>query len=247
MVHIASSQFKKARRMKNPQPELITIARFGQIPFLHHGFGDADWRVRDFRARRDWKDFKLLFLKQVHSHIVHFIRRVPGAGLRGDAAVTGLPRIFLIIKTADCLPVLLVDEKKRVIAAVHCGWKGTALRVLEKVVRGMKTQYGCEPAALLAAFGPCIGRDCYEVGEDVKKRCVAEDFPNFLFRPISGSKRKFLFDLREANRLQLMNQGINPRNIFSADLCTHCDTRFSSYRRDREDAGRMLSFIGLSE
>lgn len=227
--------------------KLLTVPRLSQIFFLYHGFGDVDWKARDFRAKEGWKDFKLLFLKQVHSDIVHFIRRVPGVSLRGDAAITDLPRVFLIVKTADCLPVLLVDEKKRVIAAVHCGWKGTAQRVLDKVVRGMKSQYGCEPTDLLAAFGPCIGRDCYEVGEDVRKRFAAEGFPDSLFRLASGPKRKFLFDLREANRLQLLDQGIKSDSIFSLDLCTHCDSRFPSYRRDKDATGRVFSFIGLSD
>jgi YfiH family protein len=182
----------------------------------------------------------------MHSSIVHFVRRVPGASLRGDAAVTNLPRVFLIIKTADCLPVLLVDEKKRVIAAVHCGWKGTLGRLLEKVVQGMKDRYATDPSSILASFGPGISGLCYEVGSDVKQGFAEAGFPAFLFRPVSGRRGKYLFDLAGTNRLQLLRQGVKDKNIFTADICTHCDARYPSYRRDKDSTGRMLSFIGMA-
>lgn len=229
------------------EPALVTIPRFNQIPFLHHGFGDAGWKAGNFKNRDDWKDFRLLSLKQVHSDIVHFVRRVPKANLRGDAAVTDIPGVFLIIKTADCLPVLLVDEKRRVIAAVHCGWKGTLRGVLEKVALGMKDRYGCSPASILSALGPCISGRCYEVGTDVQKKYAAAGFPGSLFRPVPGGPDKYLFDLARANRLQLLRQGIKPNNIFAVNICTHCDARYPSYRRDKDATGRMLSFIGIAE
>jgi len=232
--------------MDDHEPDLITIPRFDRIPFLHHGFGDAGWKAMDFRAREDWGGFRLLSLKQVHSDIVHFIRRVPGVGLRGDAVVTDIPRVFLIIKTADCLPVLLVDEKKRVVAAVHCGWKGTLKRLLERVVDGMKARYGSDPASILAAFGPCISSRCYEVGPDVRRGYAAAGFPDSLFRLVPGRRGKHLFDFAGANRLHLLRQGVKGKNIYTVNICTHCDVRYPSYRRDKDSTGRMLSFIGLS-
>ena len=226
--------------------EFLTIPQFRRIPFLRHGFGNAQWKEKDFARREDWKDFSLVWLDQVHSEIVHFIRKVPDKNLRGDALVTGLPLIFLIIKTADCLPILLVDQAGRAIAAVHCGWKGTLDRVVEKVVLGMKDHYGSEPGELLAAFGPCIGRDCYEVGEDVRESYADRGFPEAIFGPLPGRREKFLLDLKEANRLQLLRLGFRPRHIFSVDVCTHCHSSFLSYRRDKSRVGRMLSFIGMS-
>jgi hypothetical protein len=232
--------------MNDFEPALITVPRFNRIPFLHHGFGDAGWKAKDFKKKAEWKNFGLLSLNQVHSDIVHFVRRVPCAGLKGDAALTDLPRIFLIIKTADCLPVLLVDDKKRIIAAVHCGWKGTLRGVLEKVVQGMRDRYGCSPASILAAFGPCISRRCYEVGIDVRQNYAAAGFSDSLFRPVPGRRGKYLFDLAGANRLQLLRQGVKERNIHTVDICTHCDLRYPSYRRDKDATGRMLSFIGIA-
>jgi len=232
--------------MNDFEPALITIPRLSQIPFLYHSFGDAGWKARDFKRRKEWKDFRLLSLRQVHSDIVRFIWRLPRAGLRGDAAVTDISRVFLIIKTADCLPVLIVDEKKRVIAAVHCGWKGTLRGVLEKVVREMKDRYDCSPASILAAFGPCIGDRCYEVGTEVRQSYAAAGFPTSFFRQVSGRRGKYLFDLAAANRFQLLRQGIKEKNIYTVNICTHCEARYPSYRRDKNATGRMLSFIGMA-
>ncbi|MBN2408381.1 MAG: peptidoglycan editing factor PgeF [Candidatus Aminicenantes bacterium] len=224
---------------------VITIPRLERVPFLKHGFGNRHWRDRDFKRSGDWDGFHPVFLKQIHSDIVHFIDGMPQPGLRGDALVTRLPGLLLVIKTADCLPVLLVDEKKRVVAAVHCGWKGTRLRVLEKTVKSMSDRYSVDPATILAALGPCIGAGCYEVGEDVLNLYAEAAFPASLLRPAPGRPGKHLLDLRAAARLQLSGLGVKEKNIFSIDVCTHCDPDYPSYRRDGKGCGRLLSFIGI--
>jgi YfiH family protein len=225
---------------------MITIPRLERIPFLRHGFGDRAWRETEFKRSMAGEGFHPLFLKQIHSDIVHFIDELPRQRLRGDALITRLDGVLLVIKTADCLPVLLVEEKKRVIAAVHCGWKGTRLKVLEKVLRGMRERYSADPHSVLAVFGPCIGSGCYEVGQDVRDLYDADGFPASLFRPIPDRAGKNLFDLAAAARLQLQELGVKEDNIFAVDICTHCDPAYPSYRRDKDDCGRMLSFIGLT-
>lgn len=230
--------------------ELITVPAFNRIPFLYHGFGTLAWAEEDFRRVKAWREFRILYLHQVHSDIVRFIVNNPesdraGEEWQGDALVTTLPRLFLVIKSADCLPVLLVDEKRRAIAAVHCGWRGTLLGVLRKAVSVMKGRFGSSPQDILASLGPAIGARCYEVGEDVRQLFLARAFPAFLFRKVPGHPGKYCFDLRGANRLQLREEGMLDKKIFSVDICTHCDPRFPSFRRDREKTGRMLSFIGL--
>jgi YfiH family protein len=225
---------------------LLTVPRLEQIPWLRHGFGDATWAESRFRESKEWASFKPLFLNQVHSGIVHFIDGVPAKSLRGDAMVTSLPGLLLVIKSADCLPVLLVDVGRRVIAAVHCGWKGTLRRILERPVTGMRDHYGSDPEEILAAFGPGIGAGCYEVGEVVRRSYLKEKFPDSIFRPVPARHGKYFFDLAEANRLQLVSQGIKEENIFKVGVCTHCDERYPSYRRDGKRTGRMLSFIGIS-
>ncbi len=224
---------------------LLTVPQLEEIPWLRHGFGDATWAQSHFRKNMEWANFKPLFLRQVHSDVVYSIEEVPLKNPRGDALITRLSGLLLVIKSADCLPVLLVDIGRRVVAAAHCGWKGTLHRILEKTVRGMKDRHGSKPEEILAAFGPCIGAGCYEVGEEVRRDYLQERFPDTVFRPIPGRRGKSFFDLAESNRLQLISQGMNEENIFTVGVCTHCDELYPSYRRDRDRTGRMLSFIGM--
>lgn len=224
---------------------MITLARLERVPGLVHGFGDASLSAAGLRRAFPGRALRPVSLLQVHSDTVRFLDRPPRANLRGDALATGSPGLLLVVKTADCLPVLLADEDRRAVAAVHCGWRGTLAGVLEKTVAGLKARFGSDPRRLLAAFGPCIGPACYEVGEDVRGRFLEQGYPGRLLRPVSGRPGKFLFDLAGANRLQLRRAGLPVRNILAAGVCTHCDPAYPSYRRDRRRAGRMLSFIGL--
>lgn len=223
----------------------LTIPRFNQIPFLVHGFGLKKWKERRFGEYPDWRDFKVLSLDQVHSDEVHFIDEWPNDNLRGDAVATTLPHLFLVIKTADCLPVLFVDEKKKVIAAVHCGWRGTQKRIVERVLEGLKNHYGCKPSSLLAALGPSISPHCYEVNEDVRMSFEEAGFSTGLFRPDPERPGKYFFNLRQANWIQMRAQGIEEKNVYHLPICPHCDRRFYSFRRDGAKAGRLVNFIGM--
>ncbi len=223
----------------------LTIPRLEQIPYLVHGFGTGQWKDTDFRKKSEWVGFRLLFLNQVHSTIIRFIDRLPEKKLRGDAMITDIPELLLIIKTADCLPVLVVDEPQKIIAAVHCGWRGTSKRVIQKAIQGMVDHYKCRPPSLLVALGPCIEGGCYEVGEDVLKCFKQEGLSSDFFQAHPSKKKKYLFDLKGENISQMLSLGIKKKNIYSADCCTHCDETLPSYRRDRDKAGRMLSFIGM--
>lgn len=227
-------------------PQLfLTVPRLNRIPWLIHGFGTRRWTLSDFRKRAGWENFKIVWLKQVHADRVHFIEAAPTRRLQGDALATNRPRIFLIMKTADCLPVFLVDQSKGVVAAVHCGWRGTRRGILEHVVDGLRVRYGCRPASLLAALGPCIAASCYEVGDDVRDEFRASGPAQNVFRPIGGRPGKYLFDLREANRRQLTGAGLDARNVLDVPLCTRCDTHLHSYRRDRDTSARLYNFIGM--
>jgi len=223
-----------------------TIPRLEQIPFLIHGFGTRKWEDDDYKDRPEWKDFKLVILDQIHSNIIQVVDNIPEEKLQGDAMITGLPFLLLIIKTADCLPTLVVDESQKVIAAVHCGWRGTSKRMVQKVIQRMKDDYGCNPASLLVALGPCIKHECYEVGEDVYQSFKQEGLSTEFFRNHPLRLRKYLFDLKGANLSQMVSAGVEEKNVLSADICTHCHESLPSFRRDKDKAGRMLSFIGMS-
>lgn len=226
--------------------DFFTIPRLEKIRFLFHGFGTKNWKEKDFEKSPEWKNFKPVFLDQIHSNVVHFVDKVPAENLKGDGMITHLPFFFLIIKTADCLPVLIIDERRRLIAAVHCGWRGTRKKVVQRVIQSLETHYECSPSSLLVAMGPRIGKDCYEVGEDVRQGYREEGLSSDFFFPHPHRDKKYFLDLKKSNFFQLLDSGVQEKNIYSLDICTHCDQRFPSSRRDGEKAGRMLSFIGMS-
>ncbi len=227
------------------EEEFFLLPNLRRIPFIVHGFGKAAWKGWRLPEPLERMGFRLVLAHQVHSNKLCIIQHFPEKKVRGDALATELPFLLLGIKTADCLPVLVVDEERRVIAAVHCGWRGTMKRIVQNVILGLGRIYGCRPDALLLAMGPCIGRDCYEVGEDVLMHFKREGLNTSPFRPSPKKRGKYFLDLKEANMEQLLELGIKRENISQIDLCTHCEKGLVSFRRDRSDKERMLSFIGM--
>jgi len=171
-------------------------------------------------------------LHQIHSDICVAARGRAGLLGDGDALLENTPGHLVAVKTADCIPILLVDEEHRAVAAVHAGWRGTVAGIAPSAVRAMGKEFGAGPRHLHAAIGPGIGKCCYEVGAEVASRF--------------GETGPCHIDLVEANRRQLIDAGIPESSIYAANLCTKCGVGdFHSYRRDKEHAGRMLSFIGV--
>ncbi len=231
--------------MDQGEKNFFLIPDWTGISFLVHGFGNRSWKTADFKAHPVWRNFKFVFLRQIHSDIFHVVNDVPSERLTGDALITDKPGLMLIIKTADCLPVLIVSRKKKAVAAVHCGWKSTSQRLVQKVIQGLERQFHCDPASLLVAFGPVIGRDCYEIGEDVRQDFDAAKLDGSAFLPHPVRADKYCLDLRLANKNQLLECGVKDRHMASVDLCTHCEDFLLSYRRSRRVKGRMLNFIGI--
>ena len=192
------------------------------------------------------EDFTFVSLNQVHSDTVHIVKTLPFDRLNGDALITGLPKVFLSIRTADCLPILIVSTNPKAVAAVHCGWRGTCNGLVKKVVETMIRTLGSTPDSLVAALGPSIEQMCYEVGEDVKKNFQTQKDSSLFFRTHLQRVKKYKFDLKGMNRSQLLDVGVADKNIFSVDLCTKCDKNYFSYRRDTDEKGRLINFIGMS-
>ncbi len=169
--------------------------------------------------------------------------------------MTNVPGSLLVVRTADCLPVLLLDEANRAVAAVHCGWRGTESRLLEKAVKAMGEAYGSKPGEMLAALGPCIGAACYEVGPEVREAFLRAGFPPAVFVErghcprvhVPDLKKQVSLDLKAASRWLLDGLGFRKANVFDAGpACTHCEPRLFSYRRNSADPRRMYNFIGLT-
>lgn len=193
-----------------------------------------DWLVHGFGTRDAQLPENLVTLKQIHSTTCLVAEGRSGILGEGDALLENTPGHIVAVKTADCIPVLLADVRNRAVAAVHAGWKGTVGGIAAGAVRAMAEHYGTRPGDLRAVIGPGIGSCCYEVGPE-----VASQFGY----PPDGHVH---IDLPDANRRKLVEAGLSPEHIWMAGLCTRCRAdEFYSFRREREHAGRMHSFIGI--
>jgi YfiH family protein len=162
-----------------------------------------------------------------------------------DAIVTDKPGVAIGIKTADCAPVLLFDSQRQVIAAVHAGWRGTALGIAGKAVRVMAERFRTRPEDLSAVVGPSIGPCCYEVDTPVFEALSERGYADRVLRP-GDREGRWMLDLPFANRLQLEEEGVAPGRISAAGICTCCrEDLFFSHRRDGTKTGRHLNFILL--
>ncbi len=160
--------------------------------------------------------------------------------LAADALATAQPGVRVAVKTADCVPILLADPIRRVVAAVHAGWRGTACGIAEHAVSALRQRYGCTPGDIVAAFGPSIGPCCFAVDPDAGLRF------NAIFPERRDLHRRTTIDLREANRRFLIQAGLDPENIDFDAPCTCCGgDEFYSWRRDRSPGQRMYSVIEI--
>jgi polyphenol oxidase len=272
--------------------KLFQVPAFSKLPWLIHAFSTApggvspvdnekvlnlgftDWDTpenvkenrRRFQSAAGAPDFPLIALKQIHSDVIHVFDDAPPDPCRGDASITNRPGFLLAIQTADCVPILLVDPKRRAIAAIHAGWRGTLSRIAAKTIGKMQMHFSTNPRDLLAAIGPSIGPCCYEVGTEVATQFLSQfpDAPDYFDEFRTGDEpnpiqwlnmmppghqpppKGVLLDLRKANRSQLLTAGLRPQNIHTIDLCTGChpDLLFS-YRKQGPTSGRLMSVIAL--
>jgi YfiH family protein len=208
----------------------------------------------------------LVAVRQVHSNR-SVVLRAPFVGFgpeaipEADGLISDQPGLLLAIQTADCVPVLVVDRMRRVVAGFHAGWRGTVEQIVELGVETMRAEFGSEPGDLAAAIGPGIGSCCYTVGDEVLDRFTKnfsyapELFSQRAVRPdesVDGSnvsvglRVDLRVDLIEANRRQLLAAGLNADSISVAGGCTGCHPElFYSHRTSGGHAGRMMSVIGI--
>lgn len=218
-------------------------------------------------ARAD--SWPLVTARQVHSDLIHCVSGIPQTPLVGDGLVTDTPGLLLAIQTADCLPIILVDVKRRAIGVFHAGWRGTVKRIVEKGVGEMHRWFDTSPRDIRAAIGPGIHNCCYEVGDEVRAQFESQfAYAADLFREIKESDeirerypllfltarapghselpRKIFLDLVEANRRQLLAAGVPARNITALPHCTSCQTDLLfSYRAENGNTGRLMSVAGI--
>lgn len=198
-----------------------------QFLWQKHGFGT--------RAGNPAAD---LTLRQVHSNHVWNAAGLQDREREGDALITDEIGKSIGVRTADCVPILLLDSANRALAAVHAGWRGTAAQIIPQTIEQMRSDFHTNPGHLYAALGPCIRACCYEVGPEVASHF---DHAGVLQ---SGAAGKRNLNLPQANRQQLQAAGLTPQHIFDSALCTVCQSsQFFSYRREPANPGRMLASI----
>lgn len=284
---------------KNTKIEILDATNLSKLPWLVHGFStraggfsrlyggsalNLGFTAKDSRAAVDRNreaflrklgvssgkyPWPLVTLRQIHSDIIHHVCEPPKEQLVGDGLITHTPELLLGIQTADCLPIILVDTKRKAVGVFHAGWRGTIKRIVEKGAGAMRLWFGTRPRDLQAAIGPGIHKCCYEVGPEVREAFesqfayaadlfhetqdsdpVREKYPLlFLTARAPGHselpKRIFL-DLVEANRRQLLTLGVPAKNITVSPLCTSCRTDLLfSHRTEKGVTGRMMAVAGV--
>jgi len=176
---------------------------------------------------------------QIHGNRIRIVTE-PGTYPGTDGFITIQKELVLLIKTADCPAVLLIDPQQQVIAAIHAGWRSVVNGILEQAIRLLAEQFNSRPANILCGVGPAMRSCCYEVQEDFRKM-----FPEDV---IIRRGEKFFLDLPLAIRLKLLGQGIAENHFDDSKLCTSCRADlFFSHRRDGGQTGRMMTAIYLRE
>ncbi|HXD16848.1 MAG TPA: peptidoglycan editing factor PgeF [Vicinamibacterales bacterium] len=201
---------------------------------------------------------RVVSLNQVHGREAVTVRRnVAAAELlamqaerrQADAVVSDAPDVALVVRAADCVPLLIGDSRTGAVAAVHAGWRGTAAGVAAAAIGALARDFGSRPGDLVVAIGPAIGPCCYEVGSDLVDAFAAAGHERYLidrwFMTPRGQKMRL--DVVGANRDQLVLSGVREENIHACGLCTamHLDV-LTSYRAERDKAGRIAGAIRAS-
>lgn len=242
---------------KYPECMHAVTMKEGNVPYalslaLHTG--ELEERIVENRkliASSLGMDEKLHFVvaNQTHSDNIHIVAEARTRGWEDlesaiadcDALMTDQKGVMLGVLTADCVPVLLYDPKRKAVAAVHAGWKGTKAQIVAKTVEKMQEVYGSHPADLLAGIAPSIGKCCYEVDKEVVQH---------FFDVVDGYEtkgEKYMLDLPFINRKQLLDAGLKDEHIEMSGICTACvSDRFFSYRKEQGCSGRFMSLIGIS-
>jgi YfiH family protein len=195
------------------------------------------------------KSKKIILLNQVHGNKFHYINKSSKLNkkkIEGDALITDKRNFPIAVLTADCAPILIHDEDKVMIAAIHAGWRGAYKDVVKKVVKFM-IKKGCSPKSITAAIGPCISSNNYEVKEDFKKKFIKKDKNNIIF--FKKIKSKNYFNLNKYIHFQLKSLNIKKIDVINKDTFNAKNNFFSARRSiglNESDYGRNISIIMIN-
>jgi YfiH family protein len=210
--------------LRGPRPMENLAKHFGlqrnQIVTVHQVHGDSIWVIDAAQAYNP-----------------------SGPEREADAMITNRTGMAITVRTADCLPILIGDDVKKVVAAVHAGWRGSLNAIASKTVLKMRSSFGSDPKNLWVGIGPAIGPCCYEVNGPVLKP-LRERFEYWSEVVMEKGNGKGMLDLAGLNARQLTASGVSPNRITVANACTFCHPEgFYSYRRDGDSSGGMINGI----
>lgn len=191
----------------------------------------------------------MTFTHQTHTTNVAVVKETDRGGrfLETDGMITNVPGICLVTFYADCVPLYLVDPVKKAIGMSHSGWRGTVGKMGKVTVQKMVEEYGCNPADIVAAIGPSICQDCYEVSEDVidefKKYFDENLWGDLFYQKENG---KYQLNLWRANEEVFLEAGIKKNHIAVTNVCTHCNPEILfSHRTSGFNRGNLSAFLAL--
>lgn len=217
---------------------VIQAPIFLETSWLWHGFGFQNVSIESYVEASRFGGIKIPKIKQAHTDVIS----LDGAEMTADAMITDKPNLLLHVRTADCLPILLVDPEHRAIGVVHAGWRGTAGRLIEKTLLKMQETYGTNFEKVKGALGPAIGGREYvvkmEVMQEFKKAGL---FPAPWFQ--EQDREHWHLDIAFANRHLLQVLGVASTNLYLSLACTKSDLRLASFRRDGARRGEQVNFV----
>ena len=223
----------------------------GLYKSLNCGIGSFD-NKKNIKKNLDYvkkkifsKKNNIALLYQVHSSKFFYIKKFPKKKLVGDGLITNIKNLPLGILTADCAPILILDIRKKVIAAIHVGWKGAYKNIVIKILKRL-IKLGSQKKDIMAVIGPCIGQKNYEVGKEFKARFIKKNKKNLIFFKLK--KRKNYFDLSKFILNELISFGILKIDVINKDTFNNKNNFFSarrSLKRNEPDYGRNISVIML--
>jgi len=229
------------------------------IPEVHHGFLSRHFGknqkegVLSSPGLTGGSTLNLAQVLQVHGKKVYPLQKEEdlkvSQKVEADAMVTSLKKVALVIRTADCVPLLFYDPNQKVVAAAHAGWRGTSKNISSETIRAMVELYACNAKDIMVAIGPCIQACCYEVDAPVVEAiCRSGDRSDLspLFEKVKDKQERWKLDLASVNQYQLIQTGVAEKKIWMSPNCTACQGKdFYSYRKEGEAAGRQWSYIAL--
>lgn len=224
---------------KNISKVVFTNAEFNRS--FNRNTEKGIFELESLKGRFNVKE--VVYLNQVHSDNILIYDKNYINNEDGDAIITNKKNTVIGVFTADCVPIILVDNVKKVCAAIHSGWRGTYNSITLKTVNKMQEKFFCNPKNIKAYIGPHIRKCCYEVSEELKNKFLTEkkninEFDLFNERNLN---------LQECIMTDLKKSGIDDTNISVLELCTYCseEIKLHSYRKSNGNYGRMFTFVIL--